>query len=143
NLQERIFLLCAMKFLLDDEIHLPQLMQSCGATSVFQRFRFAVRPPGKFRVLMQEAFDRPPIWECLESATTQLSLNKLPTPTEMLSFGLEDRCARPRRSPMRRLCFWTSREPFKPLLTEFSKTLQEFLDAALTQAEPLSDLGDW
>src|SRR5574342_1039483 len=98
DLQERIFLLCAMEFLLDDEIHLPQLMQACGAPSVFQRFTFAVRPPGEFRVLMQEAFDRPPIRECLESATTQLSLNKLPAPTEMLSFGLDDRCARPRRS---------------------------------------------
>src|SRR5262245_17246926 len=68
-----------MEFLLDDEIHLPQLMQSCGATSIFEGGAFAVRSQGEFRVLVQEAFDRPPIWDGLESATTQFSLNELPT----------------------------------------------------------------
>jgi len=58
-----------------------------------QRLALAVPLPGKFRILMQKAFDGTPMRYHFKSATAKLSLNELPAPAKMLAFGFQNCCA--------------------------------------------------
>src|SRR5215510_11079172 len=142
NLQEGVFLLRAIELPIDDEIHLPQLMQAGGAPGVLQWRARAARLPGEFRILMQEAFNRAPMREAFESAAAKLPLDELGAPFEVEPFDFKNRLALALRRLMCRRLYGPMRDSFKPLLTEVSKAAAEFLDATGAQAEALGDSGD-